>query len=157
MSFTPIESQEQFDELVRDRLARERAKYSDYEDLKAKAAKYDEAQEAGRSELEKAQARVRELEAEAEGRREADRVREIRERVSKETGVPAELISGSDEESMTESANGIAAYAKAKVPAAPRLGGSGRFADGGASTGPGARGAIKDLDAAFFGADGGSE
>jgi len=48
-------SQEQVDAIVKDRLARERAKYADYEDLKSKASKLDELELQGKSELEKAQ------------------------------------------------------------------------------------------------------
>ena len=47
-------TQAELDAIVADRLARERAKYPDYENLKAKAAKYDAAEEAGKSELQKA-------------------------------------------------------------------------------------------------------
>lgn len=64
--FQPITSQEQLNALLGDRLARERAKYADYEDLKAKATKFDEAEAANKSELEKA------TEANAELRRELD-------------------------------------------------------------------------------------
>lgn len=37
----PITTQEQLDKVLKDRLARERAKYGDYDDLKAKAARLD--------------------------------------------------------------------------------------------------------------------
>lgn len=47
-------SQEEFDRMVADRLNRERAKFADYDDLKAKAAKFDEADQASKSELQKA-------------------------------------------------------------------------------------------------------
>lgn len=47
-------SQEQVDAIIADRLKRESQKYSDYEDLKAKAAKVDAAEEASKSELQKA-------------------------------------------------------------------------------------------------------
>lgn len=40
---------------IQDRLTRERGKYADYETLKVKAAKFDEAEEAGKTELQKAQ------------------------------------------------------------------------------------------------------
>ena len=58
MSFTPIETQEKFDEAIKERLARERAKFADYDELKAKAAKFDEAEEARKSDLEKANERI---------------------------------------------------------------------------------------------------
>ena len=57
MEFKPIETQEQFDEMIKERL--ERAKKSaipeDYEDLKAKAAKLAELEEKDKTELQKAQ------------------------------------------------------------------------------------------------------
>ncbi|MBQ2680458.1 MAG: hypothetical protein IJF97_00825 [Eggerthellaceae bacterium] len=48
-------TQEQVDNIVRERLARAKAEPpADYEELKAKAAKYDEAQEAAKSDLQRA-------------------------------------------------------------------------------------------------------
>lgn len=58
-SFQPITSQDQFDRMVKDRIARVKTTPpDDYEDLKAKAAKLDELEESNKSELEKAQARA---------------------------------------------------------------------------------------------------
>ena len=54
MAFKPIETQEDLDIIVGERLKREREKYADYEALKEKAAKYDQAEEASKSELQKA-------------------------------------------------------------------------------------------------------
>lgn len=47
-------TQAEMDAIIGDRLARERAKYADYNEVKAKAAKYDEAEEANKTELQKA-------------------------------------------------------------------------------------------------------
>ncbi len=47
-------TQSEMDAIIGDRLKRERAKYADYEEAKAKAAQYDAAQEAAKSDLEKA-------------------------------------------------------------------------------------------------------
>jgi len=47
-------TQAEMDAIIGDRLKRERAKYADYEDVKAKAAQFDAAQEAAKSDLEKA-------------------------------------------------------------------------------------------------------
>lgn len=52
--FEAITSEEQLDKLLGDRLARERAKFADYNDLKAKAAQFDQASEAAKSDLQKA-------------------------------------------------------------------------------------------------------
>ena len=128
--FEPITSQEQLDGIIKGRLARERerlsSKYADYDELKAKAAKFDEAEAAQMSDLEKARKEVEELKAAAEKRDEADRARDLRAKVSKATGVPADLISGSDEESMTAFAKAVAEFAK--KPSAPVLKESGKSA-----------------------------
>lgn len=47
-------TQEEVDNIVSSRLKREGAKYADYEELKAKASKFDEMEEANKSELQKA-------------------------------------------------------------------------------------------------------
>ena len=36
--FTPINTQEEFDAMIKDRLARERAKFADYEDIRTQLA-----------------------------------------------------------------------------------------------------------------------
>ena len=48
-------TQTEMNAIIQDRLTRERGKYADYEALKAKAAKFDAAEEAGKTELQKAQ------------------------------------------------------------------------------------------------------
>lgn len=52
--FEPIGSQVELDRVLGERLARERAKYADYNDLKTKAGEYDKAIEAARTDQEKA-------------------------------------------------------------------------------------------------------
>lgn len=64
--FKPITTQADLDRVVGARLAREREKFADYGDLKAKAEKYDKALDAARTEQEKAVEA-----AKAEGRTEA--------------------------------------------------------------------------------------
>jgi hypothetical protein len=53
-AYTPPATQADFDRVIGERVARERAKYADYDDLKAKADAHDAAVEAARSEHEKA-------------------------------------------------------------------------------------------------------
>ena len=60
--FKAITSQAELDKLLGDRLARERAKYADYDDLKAKATAADEA---NKTEAEKAAERIKAAEARA--------------------------------------------------------------------------------------------
>ena len=100
-SFTHV--QEDVNRIVANRVS----KYSDYEELKAKAAKFDEAEEAQKTELEKAQERANKLQSELDGIKAAEELRKMRDEVSKQTGVPAELLTGTTEEECREQANGI--------------------------------------------------
>src|SRR5699024_11905975 len=61
--FKAPESQEELDRIIQKRIERERSRFSDYADLKAKAAQLDGIEESKKSEIEKATARVEELEA----------------------------------------------------------------------------------------------
>ena len=105
-------TQEQVDAIVKDRLSREREKYKDYNDLKNKAAEYDKQQEAAKTELQKAQDKAAELEKELSGMKEQEKVRSIRSKVSEQTGVPSDLLTGSDEDACTEQAKKILKFAK---------------------------------------------
>jgi hypothetical protein len=60
-------TQAEVDKVVADRLARERAKYADYDDLKARASKLDELESANQSELEKLTGKVASLTDENKG------------------------------------------------------------------------------------------
>lgn len=52
-TFQPITSQEQLDRVLGERLGRERAKFADYDEIKGKAAKFDELDAASKTELQK--------------------------------------------------------------------------------------------------------
>lgn len=54
--------QDEVDRIVQERLARERQKYGDYDELKAAADKLRDLEQANQTELEKAQAKIAELE-----------------------------------------------------------------------------------------------
>lgn len=62
--FAPITSQADLDKVIGERVARERGKYADYKDLKAKADEFDKLADANKSEIEKATERVTKAEAE---------------------------------------------------------------------------------------------
>jgi hypothetical protein len=59
-------TQADLDRIVRDRLARQKAQFSDYEDLKARAEKLNELEQEQKSELEKANERAAQLEKQAQ-------------------------------------------------------------------------------------------
>lgn len=103
-------TQAELDGIVNDRLKRERQKYEGFEDLKAKAAKYDELEEASKSELQKVTEKAEKLQAELDSIRKTQSLKEMRERVAKEAGVPAasmSLITGETEEACKEQAKTI--------------------------------------------------
>lgn len=77
-----------------------------------KARLYDEAQEQGKSELQKAQ----EAAAKAEARAAAMEAEALRVRVAAATGVDADLLSGSSEEELRASAERLLAWRGAQVP-----------------------------------------
>jgi len=85
-------TQAEMDAIIGERLNRLKAKYADYDELKGKAAKFDEAEEASKSELQKAvDERDRykaELEKLSQERARAEQVA----KVAAEKGVDAELL-----------------------------------------------------------------
>ncbi len=105
-------TQSELNAIVTDRLSRAQEKYKDYEALKEKAAQFDAAQEAGKTELQKANEKAEALQKQVEAFTKAEALRGIREKVSKETGVPASLLFGEDEATCKAQAEAIAAYAK---------------------------------------------
>ncbi len=104
-------TQEQVDSIVEARIKREKEKYSDYEDLKAKAQKYDESQD-NRDDVVKLTEKLNGLQAELTARDEADKIRNIREKVAKEQNVPVGLLTADTEEACEEQAKAILAFAK---------------------------------------------
>jgi len=105
-------TQSELDAIIGDRLKREREKYSDYEAIKAKADKYDEAEEANKSELQKAVEKADSLQKQLDALNKQNDIREVRAKVAKEKNVPADLLTGDDEESCTAQADAILDFAK---------------------------------------------
>lgn len=103
-------TQAELDQIIGDRLKREREKYQDYESLKEKAQKLDQIEEDAKTELQKAQEKAEKLEAELSARVHADEVRTIRDKVAQATGVPSNLLTGDTEEACTEQANAILSF-----------------------------------------------
>lgn len=91
-------TQAEVDAIVGDRLARERAKYADYETIRQKAERFDAAEAANKTELQKAQDKANRFEAELNKLKKDTAARDARDKVSAETGVPASLLTAGDEE-----------------------------------------------------------
>lgn len=107
--FQPIESQEALDRIIGERLAREREKYADYDNLKAVAQNVTTAEEKATE----WQAKYEELAGEL--------VEARRVNIASEFGVPADLLVGADVDAMRDHAEKIAALIEASkaVPETP--------------------------------------
>lgn len=105
-------TQAELNAIVSKRVSELTAKYENYEELKKKAAKFDEAEEASKSELQKATEKANLLQQELDSIKSAEEARQIREDVAKETGVPAHLLTGSTKEECEAQAKDIMAFAK---------------------------------------------
>lgn len=108
--FTPIESQEQFDRMIADRI--ERAKRSvvpdDLDDLRAKAQRLDEIEQANKSEQE----RLADELAEARSAAEQSKAEALRFRIASQHGISDEdaelFLTGSDAETLERQAGRLA-------------------------------------------------
>ena len=106
--FEAITSQEQLGKVLSKRLERERAKYSDYEELKQKAAEAADS----RSEVEKLHDRVKELEQE----RHQSALQAAKAKAASEYGVPADLLVGDDTDAIEAHAKRLSEYVAAQAP-----------------------------------------
>lgn len=104
-------TQEELNAIVNDRLGRQKAKFADYDDLKAKAEKFDKLEEASKSELQKATEKATALQSELDAIKKQSELRDIREKVAKETGVTANLLTGDTEDACKEQAKAILEFA----------------------------------------------
>ena len=100
-------TQAELNAIVAERLGRERAKYEGFEDFKAKAEKYDQLQEASKSDLQKAQEESADWKSKYEALNREITARNIRDKISKETGVPADCLTGETEEACKAQADAI--------------------------------------------------
>lgn len=104
-------TQADVDRIVTNRLS----KYSDYDELKAKADKFDEAEEANKTELQKAIERANTLQAKLDGMEKENTIRKVREEVSQTTGIPASLLTGTTTEECEAQAKAIAEFKAASA------------------------------------------
>ena len=127
--FEPINTQEEFDKRISERIKRERdhfeSKYSDYEKLKEKAGKVDSLQE----QLDAMTAEKTGLASKLESMKtafDADIAAAKREttklRVASELNIPSELaarLQGDDEDAIRKDAEKVAGFLATKKPAPP--------------------------------------
>lgn len=106
--FKAITTQDDLNKVITDRVNRERAKYADYKDVKAKAARLDEIEEANKSEAQK----LSDAKTVAERERDEARTEALRLRIATKHGISDEdadlFLTGSDQESLTKQAERLA-------------------------------------------------
>lgn len=105
-------TQDEVNAIIADRVNREKAKYADYDTLKEKAGKFDQAEEANKTELQKQTERADKLQADYDNLTRSMQIKEMKEKVSKETGVPENLLTAETEEECKAQASAILAFAK---------------------------------------------
>lgn len=110
-------TQSEMEAIIGERLKRERAKYADYDELKGKAAKFDEAEEASKSELQKAVEERDKLKAELDKLKAEAKRAEAVAKAAAEHGVDAALLSR-----MEGDVEDNAQFLKAQMDAQPKYG-----------------------------------
>ena len=106
-TFTQVE----LDRMVEQRIARERAKFADYDKIKADAAELAKIRDAEKTELQKAVERA----DQAEKRAAEAEVTALRSRVAAAKGVPASSLTGETEDELNASADGLIAWRDQQV------------------------------------------
>lgn len=108
-------TQEELNQIVSERVKKERSKYEGFEEMKTKAAKYEKLQEDSKSDLQKAEDKAAKLEEELNSMKKADEIRKIKSDVAQKTGIPEELLIGETEEACEEQAKAIKDFVDKKI------------------------------------------
>lgn len=106
-NYTPPATQADLDRIIADRLSRERSKYADYEDLKAKAQRLAEIEEANKTEAEKVAEQLAELQAKVAEYETREQINAWKQEVAEATGVPAAVLAGSTKEEIEAHAESL--------------------------------------------------
>lgn len=106
-------TQDDVNRIVAERVKRVKAEVPvDYDDLKAKAAKFDELEEASKSELEKAREAAEKYQSELSALREEQAHAAMVAKVSADTGIPATFLHGATEDDVRAIADALGSYIK---------------------------------------------
>lgn len=113
-AFTAITSQDELNKLIGSRIASVKNQFADYDDLKAKAAKFDEVEQANKTELQKALDAAKAAEdkvAQAEAKTAAAELAVERADVAAAKGVPIAALAGcSTRDEMEKAADALIAW-----------------------------------------------
>lgn len=126
MSFKTIETQEELDRIIQDRIARERDKFADYDELKTKVTDYETQVATLQKAIDESNATIKSHDdtvAELNSKIASYETSSLRTRIAIQNGLPldlAERLVGDDEESIKADAERLASFVtKPKTPSAP--------------------------------------
>lgn len=126
MSFKIIETQEELDRIIQDRIARERDKFADYDELKTKVTDYETQVATLQKAIDESNTTIKSHDdtvAELNSKIASYETSSLRTRIAIQNGLPldlAERLVGDDEESIKADAERLASFvAKPKAPSAP--------------------------------------
>lgn len=128
-TYTPPATQEDLNRIIQNRIQRVEAKYADYDTLKEKAEKV----ETITADRDSWKSRAKEAEAKNATYEQEKQVAAWADEVAKETGVPAELLTGGTKEEMEEQAARLGKYINVS---APYVGSDGKNPSAAAGTAP---------------------
>lgn len=124
--YTPPATQADLDRIIGERLSRERAKFSDYDDLKSKAEQFQALEDEQKTEFQRLQeayeaerSRASELEQSLSAKDLAIAERELaftRSEVAREKGVPVETLTGASREELEASADALVKWRDENMP-----------------------------------------
>lgn len=123
--FKPIETQEELDHIIKERIRREREKFSDYEDLKTRVSELETENNGLKTTIgdfnqskENTEKMIADLQAQVTGFESSA----LRTRIALQNGLHfdfADRLQGTDEESLNADAERLAGFIKSSAPVAP--------------------------------------
>lgn len=123
--FKTIETQEELDNIVKERIRREREKFGDYDDLKKRVSELETENSALKSTVEDNKQTRAELDAqitELQGQVSNYETASLRTRIALQNGLPYDLadrLQGADEEALRADAERLAGFMRPPTPQAP--------------------------------------
>ena len=123
--FKTIETQEELDNIVKERLRREREKFGDYDDLKKRVSELESENGALKATAEETKQTIAESDAriiELQGQVSNYETASLRTRIALQNGLPYDLadrLQGADEEELRADAERLAGFMRPATPPAP--------------------------------------
>ena len=125
MTFKAIESQEELDRIIQDRLQRERDKYSDYDMLKQSNQDYEKQIGSLQAQIEESSQTIKshdEVVAELNSKIAGYETNSLKTKIALKHGLPLDLVdrlAGNDEESINSDAEKLAGFVRQKQSVPP--------------------------------------